>query len=307
MGHFPIDLTATGILRHDPPETIERHIGRSDYLVLVIGERAEVDAEFARLVAAHDHAVANGTPILALTTGPDAPGQSAETVESLLLKVKVNPTGMVRVVDNDDESLVLTLSRFLDTHERPGWVSANETVTRGLTPDLVHLLAAKSRDVANPMVPVEDPTDATRLETVRQTLEENRILIPLWSRGGASWEKPIEMALYDFFVRIAPEMVVERSVADAAEFIPIGVCDLDPNKDGSGWVVPPQQVNLWLTDLMALGLVEPSSQNHAPKDNNQYWTLTPDGRALIAEVRKSVLDTGGHRHVGFTSEFPIPS
>lgn len=305
MGHFPIDLSATGVLGRDPKATIDRHIARGDYLMLVLGAGAGSDAHFRRLVAAHDTAVAHAIPILAVTTGAETESQREEAVESLLLKIKVNPTGMVETV-GEGGSLTLALSRFIDTHERRGWVSAEEASQGGLATDLVQRLTAASVDPAKRSGVVEDVPEDARLEAVRRTLEENRILIPLWSRGGASWEKPIEMSLYDFFVRLAPEMVVERSVADAAEFIPIGVCDLDPNKDGSGWVVPSQQVNLWFTDLMALGLVEPSTMNHAPKDNNQYWTLTAEGRALIAEIRREVLETGGHRHVGFTSEFQIP-
>ena len=36
-------------------------------------------------------------------------------------------------------------------------------------------------------------------------------------------------------------------------------------------------------------------------------TFTPDGREMLSRVRRSVLETGGHRHVGFTAEYRIPT
>ena len=36
LGHFPIDLTATGVMERDASEAVERHVGRSDYLILII-------------------------------------------------------------------------------------------------------------------------------------------------------------------------------------------------------------------------------------------------------------------------------
>ena len=59
------------------------------------------------------------------------------------------------------------------------------------------------------------------------------------------------------------------------------------------------------TDLMALGLVRPSNRKHPAKDRNQYWRLTRTGRKFLAHIRRTALETGGHRHVGFTSEFPV--
>ena len=164
------------------------------------------------------------------------------------------------------------------------------------TTDLRHQL-----DLTNP----ERPTGGlTEDHETTLSLNENKIVIPIWERANSTWEKPAELTLYDFFVRLSPEMVIEISVSDAAEFIPTGVVEMDPIEHVR-WVVPHRSVNLWFTDLMALGLVTPSERKHSAKDQGHYWTLTEAGRKFLAQVRRSVLETGGHRHVGFTSEFPI--
>ena len=316
LGHFPVDLTAAGVLERDSFDAVERHLGRSDYFILII-ERgdAQPSTELERVELALNYAAEHGLPVLGIGAGDvgeaqvaksDAPTAELSLLEGLVEKIRSGSKSMFVSFTQVAESAVWVLVKLIDTYKRAGWVPSTELPSGDVASELVRL-AAENADLRK-QLQVDDPQ--RNLESMSQgqettlALNENKILIPIWERAGSTWEKPVELTLYDFFVRLAPELVVETSVIDAAEFIPTGVCELEP-VEHVRWVVPHRSVNLWFTDLMALGLVTPSDRKRSAKDQGQYWTLTQAGREFFSDVRRSVLNTGGHRHIGFTSEFPI--
>jgi len=312
MGHWPVDLTATGVLDRATDETLSRHLTRTDYFVLVVSPGAgATEKELDCNERAYDLAVRHGVPVLCLVVrGTAAESESARErpvwpaeLEKLVDRLGPQAGSMVDSVAEVTDSVAIVLNRLIDTYARPGWVGTAELPPVDVAAELARL--TKENSELKERGPEADTLREARLEEAKRSLQQNKILIPLWSRGTSSWEKPIEMTLYNFFVRIAPEMAVEMSSAEAGEFIPFGVCDLEPDDARTSWTVPRHALNLWLTDLMALDLVKPSKRKRAAKDRNQYWTITRDGRDLLSVVRRSVLESGGHRHVGFTKEYPI--
>ncbi len=319
MGHLPIDLVATGLFEDGSQDTVDRHIGRTDYLILLVGRGDGVsDGALAAVERTYESAGAHGVPVLALLGEQAASGNesmstmgSVETsgVESLTQQLQTNSKAIVETLKNVGESAAWVLIKLIEKYRRPGWVSSSTLPSGDVASELARLSSENAdlrAQVDSVQTDDEGRTEA-RLDAARISLDENMILIPLWDRSTNRWEKPVERSLYEFFIRLAPEMVVEKSLNEASQFVPTGVCELDPGDFTTRWVVPPNNINLWFTDLMALGLVQPSSVRHHTKDTNQYWTLTPDGREMLSRVRRLVLDTGGHRHVGFTTEHRIPS
>jgi hypothetical protein len=307
MGHIPIDLTAAGILDLHPG-VIRRHLERTDYLALLIAQADAVsEQELGRVQLVCNIAADFGVPMLALlNNGQTSANSSQPHVERFLQRLHMSPIAQVEECGTSEVSVVSSINRLFDRFQRPGWVSGKSLPTSDVATELARLTRenAELRKQA-PTDSEQEKREIARLEAITQTLEGNKILIPLWERASSKWEKPVEMTLFDFFVRFAPELVVETSTSAAAEYIPIGVCELNPQGVQARWVVPQHDLNLWLTDLMALGLVRPSKRKHGAKDKNQYWRLSKAGRKYLAHVRKTALETGGHRHVGFTSEYPI--
>jgi hypothetical protein len=309
-GHLYIDLTATGVLARDPSDTVARHMGRSDYLVLIVDAAATPPREeMDRIGAAYNHAVREEVPVLCLVKGSlkangnDQPG----SIEHFVEKVEINSIGTVEALPPLKDSSDRLVSRLIDTYPRPGFVSTRALPGPAVADELARL-ASENAELRERLGERDsDRVNQARRDAVVRLLKANQIIIQLWERAASEWEKPIEMSMYDFFLKIGPELVVEKSAADANQFIPIGVCELDPTRTQSGWLVPPHTLNLWFTDLMALGLVEPSPRDHHRKDVNQYWSLTRDGREILGEIRRQVLERGGHRNLGFTQEFPIVS
>ncbi len=310
MGHLPIDLTATDVLNRDPGIT-RRHLERSDYLVLVVAQSTgSPTAEFERVQLACNLAADEAVPMLGLVIEGDLQANAADAeqqeVARFLQRLRMSPIGLVEECPDINLMLASALNRLFDRFERPGWISGKALPSADIATELARLTRENAElRTQVPATQEQEQRELARLDAITRALEENKILIPLWERASSTWEKPVEMSLFDFFVRFAPELVVETSTATASEFIPIGVCDMNPNGLQARWVVPHHDLNLWLTDLMALGLVRPSKRRHAAKDRNQYWRLTRTGRKFLAHIRRTALETGGHRHVGFTSEFPV--
>ncbi len=318
MGHLPIDLVATGLFEDGSQDTVDRHIGRTDYLILLVGDGDGVsDEAFAAVERTYESAGDHGVPVLALLVEQATPSKKSTSVmgsvktgvESLTQQLKTNSKAIVETLDNVGASAAWVLIKLIETHRRPGWVSSTMLPSGDVASELARL-SSENADLRSRLDSVQTDDEGKteeRLQAAGIALNENKIVIPMWDRSTNRWEKPVETSLYEFFIRLAPEMVVEKSLNEASQFVPTGVCELDPGDFTTRWVVPPNNINLWFTDLMALGLVQPSTIKHHPKDTNQYWTLTPDGREMLSRVRRSVLETGGHRHVGFTAEYRIPN
>ena len=303
MGHMPVDLTAAGVLKGEAPDAVERYIARSDYFIVIAADEGKKSAaELGWLEVAYGYAGQYEVPVLGLVAGDSGPAQVID-------QIRENSIGMTEDQENIGESAGWLLIKMIETYRRPGWVSKNDLPSGEVASEIARLSRENRefREQLKLMDPEGSVSEDQRLESSIHALHENKILIPLWERTTNTWEKPFEVDLYNFFIRIAPEMAVEATANDIGAFIPSGVCEMDGESVRARWVVPPASLNLWLTDLMSLGLVAPSPKRHSPKDNNHYWTLTGDGRELLARVRRSVLDIGGHRHVGFTQEFRIPT
>lgn len=308
MGHLPIDLVAAEALSEEHAASMDRHIRRSDYLVVVLSAgSADSDADMTQVERVTSLALDEQVPVLGLTFGSrsDTDKLEGSTLGKVLTRIEASRIGMVRHIEVHAQTLQ-ALNELLDSHERPGWVSALELPSEDVASELLRLSkenAALSQKLAAMAEP--DALREARWEATVRTMEENKLLIPVWNKVATVWEQPIEMTLYTFFIRIGPQLATELSAADAVEFIPTGVCQLESRDGRPPWVVPLHSLNLWLTDLMALQLVRPSRRKRPAKDQNQYWRLTGEGRAFLSYVRRSALQSGGHRHVGFTQEFPI--
>lgn len=307
MGHLPVDLTEAGILDLDPG-IIRRHLERSDYLVLLINQADDAaKQELGKVQMACNIAADFGVPMLALVVTAETHGSSTpQELIAFLQRLRMSPICLLEESESSDTPAAASIHRLLDRFDRAGWVSAKSLPSGDVAAELARLTrenAELRRRVPNGSE--HEEREVARMDAITRALEENKILIPLWERASSKWEKPVEMTLFDLFVRFAPELVVETSTSAAAEYIPIGVCEMNPRGVQARWVVPQHDLNLWLTDLMALGLVRPSKRKHAAKDKNQYWRLSRTGRKYLAHIRRTALETGGHRHVGFTSEYPI--
>jgi hypothetical protein len=306
LGQVPVDLVGAGVLGFEPWETVVRFLELCDYLTIAVGVADDLrDEDVGPTERAFDLAVERNIPVLTLFHRDwTSPGERNSTNSTLLSKLNENPFGMSARYDTVDAELAGAVGRLLSTFTRPGYISAAQLPSENVAEQLA-LLMRENHDLKRKLNEDLGEAASRRRETVVRLLQGNRIVIPLWYRGATGWGQPVEMTLYDFFLRMGPELAAEVSTEAAAEFIPVGVCGLEREDFRPRWPVPSNNLNLWFTDLMAIGVVEPSLRIRRAKDSGQYWTLTEEGRQLLSDIRRSVLSDGGHRHVGFTSEFRI--
>lgn len=299
-GHLPVVMTLPGTAE----DALNRHLDRTDFLLLLMrgDDLGDPPAIWESLVYG---SLERSIPLLAIPVG--APSVPARGESAFVDALRDHAMGFLETPEQIDDVTLRRLTRLVDAYERPGWVRGTELPADDVVSELARL--SRENEGLRRRVAVEDreAEETARRNAVLRALEANRILIPLWPSGAADydWRNPFDISLYEFFLRIAPELAVERSAEALASFIPTGVCEHDPKSYRERWPVPSNQLNLWLTDLMALGLVGPSKREHRRRDEGQYWTLTKRGRLLLAEVRRAALERGGPRHVGFTSEFPV--
>ncbi len=110
MGHLPIDLVATGLFEDGSRDTVDRHIGRTDYLILLVGGGDGVsDEALVAVERTYESAGEHGVPVLALLGEQAAPRKkrvsimgSVKTsgVESLTQQLQTNSNAIVETLDN---------------------------------------------------------------------------------------------------------------------------------------------------------------------------------------------------------------
>ena len=149
LGHFPVDLTAAGVLDRDSLDAVERHLGRSDYFILIV-ERGDVQpsTELERVEFALNYAAERGLPVLGIGAGDSGEGQGAKPdaataelplLEGLVEKLRSGSKSMFVSFDQVAESGVWVLVKLIDTYKRSGWVPSSELPKGDVASELVRL------------------------------------------------------------------------------------------------------------------------------------------------------------------------
>jgi hypothetical protein len=162
---------------------------------------------------------------------------------------------------------------------------------------------------------------ATISETTRKTqaaeeqrkinglLQNNKIKLSFFFKGDSGFtESPKKTSLYSLFRRVAPEIMVEAGLEDLARVIAINFRpkDLMPNKQlRSEWPIPSNQLNDWLADLQALGLIMPSHKKHQVKDTDVYWSISDLGKTIYTQTRIAVLERATREPPDDSSSTPL--
>ena len=92
------------------------------------------------------------------------------------------------------------------------------------------------------------------------------------------------------FSLLAPEMMIEQTTGEICGYIGL-MMRPDPGRaPRREFPVPTNTVKHWVSDLIALGLFEPSQRRHTVSDTKEYWTLTDLGRDVYTQIRRERLE-----------------
>jgi hypothetical protein len=154
MGHIPVGMELFHAGNEDQWSTITKHIGQSDYYILLVAHRYGSTYEgFSYTEKEYDYAIAHGVPVLGfihdgksswppnlMDTGPDK--QKLDKFKAKVKKKMVNFWGSSEQL----QSLVISSLTDLTVHSpRPGWVrgsAAAEEVAEELS-----VLSKENRDL----------------------------------------------------------------------------------------------------------------------------------------------------------------
>ena len=229
-------------------------------------------------------------PTNRVDTDPD----QKSSLEAFKTKIKRKPVSFWSSAIDLHGTFSIALMKQITSTPRPGWQRA----TDGVDPDVINELSRLSSENAElrkqlqaALHQAEDDAIAER-RSIIQTMRKNNLAIFFHYRDGDRWEDETEITLYRIFGLLAPEMMIEKTTEDIAQFIGIMLRPDRARRPREGYPVPSNTVKQCISDFITLGLFEPSQKRHTVRDTKEYWTLTDIGREVYTDLRRPRLEKG---------------
>ncbi|HEX8187191.1 MAG TPA: DUF4062 domain-containing protein [Pyrinomonadaceae bacterium] len=301
MGHIPVGMEMFSAADEEQWKLITRQIDQSDYYVVIVAHRyGSVVDGVSFTEKEYDYAVHKGVPVIGFVIDNSAPWPSDKidleqekkgALDRFKEKVRRKPVGFWSIADDLYGKFSIALMKLINTNPRPGWAPANEVVGPEVMMELSRLSSENAtlrRQLEEALNKVEEDRTTKRVKTI-QTLLKNKIDLHVWLKGASEWGIPYQKDLYYLFFMLGPELLIEKSTNDASIYLGNMVAGV--GKARAEKPVPLNALRLWLSDLMALGLVMPSPRKHSVHDKNEYWTLTSEGHEVLAMIRRQKLES----------------
>ncbi len=304
MGHIPVGMEMFSAADEEQWKIIQRQIDEIDYYVILVAHRygSTTSEGISYTEKEYDYAVSKGIPVLGFVIDDSAAwpadrvdGDEDKKISLVNFKEKIR-SKLINYWSNKDElhaKFSIALMKAIANNPRPGWVRAEEAVGTDVMKELSRLSSENSKlRYENDTLKEQKLKDADESQATIEVLKKNTRPLYVWYEGGESWDDrdPVDTTLLKIFQSIAPNLLVENHNLEIANDVALSLSDGDPYR--RRWPVPQNHIAHWLTDFHSLDLVEPSKKKHPVSDAKDYWTLTKNGRKLIASIRKLTLMAG---------------
>lgn len=299
MGHIPVGMEMFSAADEEQWRIITRHIDESDYYVVIVAHRyGSITDGISYTRKEYEYALGRGVPVLGFLIDPKAawPADRIDSdsgTQTLLAdfkqRIEEKPVGYWSTSADIHSKCSIALMKAFTSSPRDGWVRASTVVGPEVTAELSRLSAENAR-LRDRLEAAERESEAERELALARTmavLERNEQLISYRETVRGEWIEVDPVSLAYLFELLAPMMLVEYDVETIAKFVALHV-----RTGKTSNIVPLNVVSGFLSDLAALGLVEPSPRKHSVHDKNEYWTLTQMGRDLSTWTRRRRLETG---------------
>lgn len=303
MGHIPVGMEMFSAADTEQWKIIARQIDECDYYAVIVAHRyGSVVDGISYTEKEYDYALKQGVPTIGFIIDDDASWPASmvdsetEGKENLALfkeKLKRKPVGLWSSANDLYGKFAIALMKLFNANPRPGWARASEVVGPQVMMELSRLSHenATLRDQLEKAQKKSNEDALAERESMLRTLLKNKVKLRWWLKGGRDWSDGPEISLYKLFRLLAPECVIEKSTNQAANYLSAMLKDKTQQLRDE-WPMPSNSIRERLTDLMTLGLMEPSHRKHAVADLNEYWSLTEKGRELLSYIRRQSLDLG---------------
>jgi len=306
MGHIPVGMEMFSAADEEQWNIIKRQIDQSDYYVIISANRyGSVTSDGTSYTEKeYDYAASTGIPVLGFILDSSSAWPSnfteidTKSITSLTAfkeKIKKRHVSFWKNTDDLYGKCSIALMKAFALYPREGWVRASQVSDAKTNAELARL-SAENGELRGELQRMKDASvinhEKLRLELV-ETLLRNKRRMHIWMKDAKDWEESKEVDLFELFIVLGPELMVEASIAHLSRYAAQMVCNVNPGEYRHEFPVPNNTVKSWLIDWSALGLTSPSDKSKALDDKNEYWKLTESGIDLVKESRRIQLTTGG--------------
>lgn len=301
MGHIPVGMEMFSAADEEQWKLIARQIDETDYYVIIVGHRyGSTTGSISYTEKEFDYAVSKGVPIYGFVVDdeiqPLAKHVDTEPKKKVGLakfknKVKLRPVGFWRSADDLHGKVSIALMKAFNTNPRTGWTRGAAVAGPEVSQELSRLSKENSElraQLETALNQVESDVEAARLSVI-ETLKAIPKKLGIREKGKSTWDHIVDSNLYLVFTTLAPEMLVEKSLEDAATYLAY------MNKPSeiqlsANFPFASNHMKSLFADLHSMGLVEPSKKKHPVSDKAEYWSLTVEGAEVLKVERKRKLE-----------------
>lgn len=304
MGHIPVGMEMFSAADEEQWKLIKRQIDECDYYAVLIAHRYGSTVEaISYTEKEYDYAVSKGVPVIGFiiedeadwpATRHDKEAENIKKLRNFKEKITRRTVSFWKNAEDLYGRYAIALMKLITSNPRPGWARATDITG----PDVINEISRLSSENAELRKNLEEAylkikiEGKLEVERILDILKKNKFDLSIGYQGETDWNRLTKVSMYDVFYRLAPELMIEISTIKTASYLGF-IFNPDKKKDvRRKWPIPANHVSAWISDLLALGLVQPSPQKHSVKDTNQYWTLTEWGREIYSTIRRKRLEKG---------------
>lgn len=301
MGHIPVGMEMFSAADEEQWNIIKKHIDQSDYYVVIVAHcYGTCDASgLSYTEREYDYALSKNVPTLGfvlddVVSWPKDKSDSEKVLVKRLKafkeKVKLKPVSFWKNGEDLYGRCSIALMKAFNAYPREGWVRSSQVQDAAAAKEIVRL-SSENAGLRERLQAYESSAgESAAIAKAIATLRSNRRILDYWKKGGVDWQPGKEVALYQIFEVLAPELQVENSLALIAQYIATNINRVPYSEIRATWPTPRNSVRSLLADFAALGCVEPSKRRKPVGDQDEYWTLSPFGAELLAEMRRRRLE-----------------
>lgn len=304
MGHIPVGMEMFSAADEEQWKIIQRQIDDIDYYIILVAHRygSTTPEGISYTEKEYDYAVSKGIPILGFVLEDSAPWPADKidndehkkiSLASFKNKIKSRLVNFWKTKDDLHAKFSIALMKAIANNPRTGWVKSEDSIGTDVMKELSRLSSENAvLRKENEILKIKKIDEEDKNREIIEILEKNKRSIAIWYVDKESWneEEPGHVSLLQLFQAIAPNLLTENFKDEIARDIAFHFAGSKSYRHH--WPVPSNYLNSWITDLHALGLIEPSKKKHPVSDDKDYWTLSPKGRDVIGSIRKLRLLAG---------------
>lgn len=304
MGHIPVGMEMFSAADEEQWKIIQRQIDEIDYYVILVAHRyGSTTAEgISYTEKEYDYAVSRGVPILGFVIEESAswPADRIEQEEQKKIslinfknRIKSRLINFWKTKDDLHAKFSIALMKAIVNNPRTGWVKSEESIGTDVMKELSRLSSENaSLRKENEALKIKKNDENDKNKEIIEILEKNKRIMAIWFENEKNWseKEPSHVSLLQIFQAIAPNLLTENFKEEMARDIAFHFSGSKNHRHH--WPVPNNYLNSWITDLHALGLIEPSKKKHPVSDVKDYWSLSLKGRDVIGSIRKLRLMAG---------------